>query len=366
MDKVRVGVIGCGFIAMNTYLPAMVKFDTIRLVATCDAVYERAEEARLRFGADRSYSNRDDLLADSEIDAVVILTQGIDHPGSVNAALDAGKHVYVEKPIASTLDEARALVEKSRLKGLKLACAPSTILGPIHQKVKEIIEAGYIGKVCFARAHGSNPGPAWFPIYSTDPSWFYKRGAGPLRDLAIYQLQALTYFLGPVKRVSAMSVMAIPRRTIRAGIAKGKTVELEENDCTLVLLDFGDNTLAAVDCTWCVRAFKGPMLEIYGGRGTVNINPHITLTKVNAWTSPIPVEVFIEDDALNVRGWVEPLIVAPESFTLAAGVDHLARCIMQDKMPLISPEHATHLLEIMIRAEESAATGKSMQMITSF
>jgi predicted dehydrogenase len=159
------------------------------------------------------------------------------------------------------------------------------------------LEAGVIGRVCFARARASNPGPDRIPDFLTDPTWFHKAGAGPLYDLAVYPLHVLTGLLGPVKRVTAFSGIAIPHRFVAQGPAHGQTIEVEADDNTHLLLDFGNATFAYVDATYCVLSSKGPRVEFYGERGVMNLA---------STASDPPVEIFRAEASSGLRGWVTP------------------------------------------------------------
>ena len=161
MAKVKIGVVGCGDIAFRSYLSGIATLEEkVELVAVCDIVEERAQRVKEKFSALEVYTDFQEMLTRSDIEGVVNLTPMPMHGPLCIAALEAGKHVYVEKPMAICLADANREVELAEEKGLKLCCAPSTFLLPIYQKVKELIDGGAIGKGCFARAHGSHGGHA--------------------------------------------------------------------------------------------------------------------------------------------------------------------------------------------------------------
>ena len=171
--------------------------------------------AQEKFGAREGYTDYDRMLADADIDAVVDLAP-IDAHGTCNLkAIQAGKHLYTEKPMATTMADADAIVEAARTAGVKLACAPPIILSPLHRKIQSLIQEGAIGKVAFARAHASHFGAAEFTGYSSDPTWFYRPGGGPIFDMGVYAIHKLTALMGPAKRVFAFSGIAVPERIVR-------------------------------------------------------------------------------------------------------------------------------------------------------
>ena len=359
MDKVRFGLVGAGDVASHTYLPGIASFPNVELVAVCDVIEERAQWAKETFGAEETYTDCKEMLEKADIEAVVDLTPISEH-GKVNLeTLEAGKHLYTEKPMATTMEDADAMLETARRMGVKLACAPPVLLTPLNIALKRLIGEGVIGKVAFVRAHSSHFGASEFLGYLSDPTWFFKPGGGPIFDMGVYAVHTLTGLLGPAKRITALSGIAIPERLVRSGPAKGQIIQVEEDDNTLMLLDFGESTFAVIDATFCVHATKGPSTEFYGSLGVLNINSR---------AFDAPVELYIVDREHDVKGWCTPdLGIRPDTrWTLGHGVAHLAECILEDKGPAISGEHARHALEIMIKAKESARQGRALELETTF
>jgi len=268
--KVKTGVVGVGDVARKTYLPGIVAAPNVGLVAVCDDFPGRAKTVKEIYGAQEHYTDYEEMLERADIEAVVILTPMPLHAPFAIAALQAGKHAYTEKPLATTMEDANKMVQEARGRSLKLACAPPLMLTPLNQKLKELIGQGVIGKVCFVQAHGSHRGPERFGDRYTDPTWFYKPGAGPVFDLAVYQLHTLTGVLGPAKRVTAFSGVAIPERVIYSGPTRGQKIQVEVDDNTHMLLDFGDATFAYLDGTFCMWASKGPRMEFFGNDGVAD------------------------------------------------------------------------------------------------
>jgi predicted dehydrogenase len=238
------------------------------------------------------------------------------------------------------------------------------MLSAANQRVKDLIGRGAVGRVNFVRARHSHGGPASFPHWTGDPTWFYKPGAGPLLDMGVYAFHTLTGILGPAKRVTAFAGIAMPQRTVRGGPVKGKVIDVEVEDNNLVLLDFGNATFAVVDGTYCVQAAKGPRMEFYGSEGTLNVNDR---------GAEAPLELYREDEKLGVSGWLPvqagqggPGGRGGGGWSLASGVEHLADCIREGKRPVISAEHARHCLEIMLKALDAAHTGAAQELRTSF
>ena len=355
MAKVKIGVVGCGVVALNTYLPGIAALgEKVELVAVCDIVEERAQRVKEKFSALEVYTDFQEMLTRSDIEGVVILTPIPVHGSLGIAALEAGKHVYVEKPRASCLADANREVELAEEKGLKLCCAPSLSLNSMNRKVKELIDGGAIGKVCFARAHGSHGGPARWVGYRFDPTWFYQKSIGPVLDMAVYSIDTLTRVLGPVKRVTAFSGLAVPELTILADGARGKKLRPKVDDTTLMLLDFGGTPIASVDGTYNVLASQGPWMEFFGDKGTLN---------VPRWNDKEK-EIQLFQAESETQGWqtVKVETTDLDRLGLAIGIDHWLDCIIQDRELFLSGKHARHVLEVMLATFESAETGRAVEL----
>jgi predicted dehydrogenase len=287
-------------------------------------------------------------------------------------ALEAGKHVYTEKPLATTLEDADKIIATADRVGRKVGSAPVLMVHPETQYLRQLITSGAIGKVCFVRARGSNPGPAWCEDFLTDPTWFYKPGGGgPLFDLAVYPLTVITGLLGPAQRVVAMSGISVPDRTVRSGVMKGQQIQVEVDDNTQLILDFGDATFATIDATFCVLSARGPRTEIYGSGGVVNLYSQPNEPQM---------EIYRDEPGADLRGWLVPQPPyrgslkpgdprpdqARRPWSFADGVLHLAQCIEDGSVPIISAQHARHVLEITLKALDSARAGQVIALTTQF
>jgi predicted dehydrogenase len=360
-NKIRVGLVGCGVIAERLYVPGIVKIPTAEFVAVCDVVEGRARILADQYNIPQVYSDFQEMLDQSGIDLVVNLTQ-IPYHFEVNLmALRAGKHVFTEKPLTSTVEDATTLLEEANKRGLRLVSAPVMMLSPTNQKIAQLIRDGAIGKVCYAISHNSHSGAASLlgASWTTDPTWFYKPGAGPILDMGVYGLHTLTGLLGPAKRVFAQAGISWPQRTVRTGPFKGKVIDVETEDNILITLDFGDNVFAFIDSTYCVRARKSPPMEIFGSDGTIVMNP---------LGSEHPISVYRDFPEHELYGWIDMKLMQDiKPFTLVAGIEHLIDCIVDPSLKIIpNAEHARHVVEIMNACYESAREGRSLELTTTF
>lgn len=367
----KLGLVGAGMIATYPYgyLPNLHRIpDKATLVAVADPVVERARSVAAEYGAGAAYASLEEMIEHRDVDVVVNLTPIPFHGSATLQALRAGKHVISEKPLATTMEDADAIVELARAKGLTVICAPPDMLYPTYQEIKRLIDDGAIGKVCFARVRSSHGGPA-SGAWPMDPTWFYQQGSGPLFDMGVYGIHDITGILGPARRVVAFSGITEPVRQVRGGPFQGKTIEVTEDDNTLLMLDFGGSTFAVVDGTFNVNAAKSPRIEIFGRAGTINVPDSMGGLDPQA----PPFEVFRLDAAPGVDGWITPrahaLTMAQRRFDeleRTAVIEHLVDCVREGRPPILSADHARHALEIMIGAKESARAGRAVDLRTTF
>src|SRR4029453_2883767 len=177
MRTVRIGVVGCGWVGQRVYLPEFHRLnDKAALVAVCDRVAERARAAQQRFGARTYYTDLERFLRESNAEIVVNLTPHKAHMPVSMAALAAGRHLYTEKPMAQSVDDATRLIEAAREHHVKLACAPVILLLPTAPRWRHLQREGAIGDVTFARVQLLAP-PIW-DEFPPEHVWYYAAGSG--------------------------------------------------------------------------------------------------------------------------------------------------------------------------------------------
>lgn len=359
---INVGVIGCGDVAFRRYLPALAELaPEASVVACCDPEQARAERAAALFREARSYTSYRELLEQPGLEAVINLTPAPLHHQIIDAALQARLHVYSEKPLANSVVEAQALIAQAREQGRLLLCAPGVLTTSRFQYLRELIDDGRIGRVTLATGHMANMGPANWREYTGDPAVFYSASVGPLVDTGVYVLHGITGLLGPVRRVQALGGIAIPQRTVAAGQFAGRTIDVAANDHMLLQLDFGSNTFAQLLSSFAVMGSRAPVMEFHGTLGSLSIND---------WYNPEgALELFVRDDPAFWPGnWTEIVPPTKSRFThlIDTGVGHFIACLRGEVEPLLTAEHACHVLEIMLKAGEAARTGQTLELETTF
>src|SRR5205823_635344 len=216
------------------------------------------------------YGSLEQMLNRADFDLLVNNTPIPQHYEVTLAALRAGRHVYTQKPMTTTVAEATHLIEEARDRHLVLAVAPEHPVRPIVQRLAALIADGAIGKVTFARVVSSHDGPEKHDV-PRDSTWFYQPGSNPILDLGVHGLSQITAILGPVKRLTGFSGRSAPVRYTTAGPFTGKRIDVAIDDNSLLLLDFGDARFGFLDATYCVEATLSPSLEIHGTEGTLAV-----------------------------------------------------------------------------------------------
>src|SRR5438105_4757923 len=234
--RIKVGVIGCGSVS-GVYLPNLAKCPYVDLVSTCDIIPERAEGRAKQFHIPHHYPHIDKMLAGAAFDLLVNLTDMQEHEHLNRQALEAGKHIWSEKPIANSLAAGQALLEQAKRTGVRIWGAPTVVNSPQFACMARILNGGTLGRVAAAHADYGHTGPDW-------SSFFYEKGGGSMPDLGVYNLTTLTGLLGPARSVVALTSVITPTRTIRG---KGP-IQVTEEDNAMVLLDHGKGILSHVQC----------------------------------------------------------------------------------------------------------------------
>jgi predicted dehydrogenase len=341
---VRIGIVGCGSVMRGPYMSQIERLRArglAEVVAACDVKEEKRAFVRERFGISRFSTDYQETVQSDDVDLVLVLTSMREHGPIARAALEAGKHVLVEKPMAVTLEEGAQLLELAKRSPGILLPAPHVLLSPTYQAIGRRIQQGDIGKLFSARACYGHPGPSWGP-------WFYRAGGGSLFDLGVYNVTSLTGWFGPARRVTALTGVAIPERLV-----DGERVRVEAEDNAHVLIDFGDSAFAVVTTGFTLQRYRCPAIEVYGSKGTIQMlgddwDPdgyELWQNEVGAW------QIFPETDP---------------SWPWTDGLRHFVECIREGRRPIITPEHGFHVLEIMLRAQEAGKDGRTRPIESTF
>jgi predicted dehydrogenase len=309
------------------------------------AVYDTDPEKRRLAAArlDLTPDLPDDVAVCShpDVDAVLVLTSMTEHGRLARAALEAGKHVLVEKPVATSLEEADEVLALAAGAPGHLVCAPHILLSPTYRAMHARVRAGEIGGLLTARGRYGWSGPDW-------SRWFYEPGGGALFDLGVYNVTSLCGFFGPARRVTAMTGVAIPERLV-----EGEPVRVQAEDNAHVLIDFGDARFAVVSTGFTMQRYRSPCLELYGTHGVLQMLG-------DDW-APEGYELWG-----NTTGAWELHAESDPTWPWTDGLRHLVECVETGAAPVTRPEHAYHALEIMLAAQAAGGDGRAREIASDF
>jgi predicted dehydrogenase len=349
-NVMRVGVIGCGTVS-EPYLRNMTASPALEVVACSDLAMERAEARAAQFGVP-GVCTQAELLADPEIELVVNLTVPRAHFEVTLAALQAGKHVWTEKPLAMDRTEAATLLRVASERGLQVGCAPDTVLGAGLQTSRKLIDDGVIGRPLAGAAFFMSPGPeSWHP----DPVFLYQPGAGPLFDVGVYYVSALVNLLGPVASVTALGRVLYPERVIGSGPKAGESFLVGTDTYVASIMRFENEALVNLVATFGVWGAGLPRVQVYGADGVLDVPDPNTFggpVRVNRHTDEggwrdVPLAYDHTDECRNCRG---------------LGVAELAEAVREGRPPRASGAIAYHVLDVMQSMVESASLGRHVEV----
>jgi predicted dehydrogenase len=368
-ERIKIGIVGLGSLSQRGTLPHTYEQDArqkIVPVAVCDPVPGRAEGIAEKWRWEHAFASDEEMLAKADLDAVVINSPIPFHYAQIKRALEAGKHVYSQKAMTTTFAEADEVVELARKKGLTLVASPGEMLRPPWPQIKAVVDAGTIGQVYWTIGGLQFPGHEYERfrkeddvLANVDPTWYYKKGGGPIYDATVYTLHQMTGILGPVKRVSALSSIGLKERTF-----KEKKIDVEMDDNTQLLMDFGDGRHGVAYGCYC-HGSNLPRLAIHGSEGVVEAaHPRngggviVTGRNVEGGEKTLdnlpemPYRVGPHKDIGEAHGY--------------ADIMHFVDCIQTGRKPIPSGEHARHVIELMEKGYQAAREGRALEITSTF
>ncbi|WP_050032996.1 Gfo/Idh/MocA family protein [Halorubrum halophilum] len=346
MEPLSVGVLGCGTIS-DAYFSSDDQFDCFEITACADLDSERsaakADEYRIT-----SYDT--ESLLESDVEAVVNLTPPSVHAQTCEQLLDAGKHVYVEKPLAATVKDAKEIVSMADESDLLVGSAPDTFLGAGLQTCRSIIDSGRIGEPIGATAIWTSSGhESWHP----NPDFYYAEGGGPLFDMGPYYVTALVSLLGSASRVTGSVKQTFSKRTITSEPRNGEEFDVEVPTHETGIIEFENGTIANLLMSFDVNggsSLPEPTFEIYGTEGTLQ------LPDPNHFEGPVRVRDSNSDDFEAVE------LTHEYTAGRGAGVADLAYAINGDWEQRTSANLAYHVLTVLSGIRAASDEGKHVQI----
>jgi len=347
---IKVAIIGCGSVS-NRYIVHLQSSPLVKIVSLCDIKQDRAEAQNKKYNIGAStYNNINALLKGNAFDLMLTLTDMQMHGALNKIALQAGKHVWSEKPLANTYAEGKALVDYAKLKGVRIWGAPAVVTSPQFEFMSKTIQEGKLGKLASAHGQYGHTGPTW-------SSFFYEPLGGSMPDLGVYNMATLTGLLGPAKSVMAMTSIVNKERAIdEKGIVK-----VNEEDNAHILLEHDKGVISHIMCGFNYfdpfgHEAKNQTLhsiQIFGDKGNMRLIGYDWEPKSvvldNSWTEA-PQVVQTDDGGYQ---WQE-------------GATHIAGALSKNIEPRINVLHSLHVLEIIEAARRSSKEGMKVKLVSSF
>lgn len=342
-----IGIVGCGNISGIYFKNLNTLFNNVRVKSCADLDQHRAQAYAEKYPGTQVVT-LEEMLKDREIDIVLNLTTPQGHYAVARQAIEAGKSVYNEKPIALTREEGSTLLSLATHNGVRIGGAPDTFLGAGIQTCLECINRGDIGQPVAAQAfmfcHGHE---GWHP----DPEFYYQKGGGPMFDMGPYYLTALIALLGPVERVTGSTRISFPTRTIGSEKKRGQVIPVEVPTHVTGILDFASGVVGNITTSFDVWFSQVPFIEVFGSEGSLSV------PDPNNFGGPVRIR------KAGAKEWTDVPITRPYAVnSRGLGVADMAAGLQENRPHRANGEMAHHVLDIMHAVHESSAQGHHVKI----
>lgn len=339
MKNYNVGLIGCGNISNNYLEGARNVFgDYYKITAVADIVPEKARATAERFQIEK-YGTPDVVYDDPTIDIVLDLTVPMAHEEVNLKAIEAGKHVYSEKPLADTLEGVKRIQAAAAKKGVRVACGPDSFMSAPNQSAKKALEDDWIGKpIGFTAMCACRGNEFWHPA----PDFFYKKGAGPMLDMGFYYFNVFVTMFGPVKSIQGMQKTTFDERTIKVGARKFEKIQVEVPTYYTMNISFENGVIGTFINTMDIWKSQAPFIEIYGEKGTM------ILPDPNHYDGEVLIKRMNEKEFHPV-----PQFVEYANYRRGIGIVDMIRSIEAGTPHKASAEMAYHIMDVFDCLEKS-------------
>ncbi len=345
----RIGIIGCGNIA-PAYLKTLKQIPWIEVVSFADGLAGRADSFASQYGG--TAVSVDHMLADDSLHAVVNLTPATAHAAVTRTALSAGRPVFSEKPLGIDFEEGKQLVDLAGTKGVRLGCAPDTVLGVGLQTARSAIDKGMIGEPIGGSGFMLGFGPEW---WHPNPEIFYTAGAGPLFDMGPYYLTAFASLLGPAKSIVGSARAASAERIIHTTGRVGDRFSAIAPTHVSSIIEFVSGPVVTLTTSFDVKATRLRNIEIFGSEATLRV------PDPNTFGGPVEIKGILSDE------WREVPLSKPKTpQQRGIGLADMLSATTAGRPHRASAELALHVLELMSLTLLSADVGRRMDLTTSF
>lgn len=351
MKKYRAAIVGCGVIADQYIANAQrVYSDYFEITALTDLDVHKAEAYGEKYGI--ALCGLPELAYESrEIDLIINLTVPNAHEEVTVRALESGKHVYTEKPLATSREGMQHILETAKRTGLRVGCAPDSFLSAPSQTAKKALEEDWIGAPVGANAICAMRGNEyWRP----DADFFYHKGAGPMMDMAPYYLNLFVSLLGSVDAVSTMSKITWPERTIKVAPRRGEKIQVEVPTYVSTALRFKSGVIATFVNSFDIWGTQQPYMEIYGEKGTM------VIPDPNRYSGEVLVRRFSDHTWRPL-----PQFVEYADYGRGIGIVDMIQSIEADVPHRASAELAYHTTDVILAMDEAGEAHRELTITTS-
>ncbi|MDP4085933.1 MAG: Gfo/Idh/MocA family oxidoreductase [Bacillota bacterium] len=342
MEKLKIGVIGCGAIAERRHLPEYAFHQNVEIVAVCDINEDRVNEVAENYGA-KAYTNFEELLSNSELDAVSVCLPNYLHAPVSIAALNAGVHVLCEKPMATSTEEAEAMIAAAEKNGKKLMIGHNQRFVPSHQKARQLIQSGEVGKIYSFRTAFGHGGPEGWSVDGKE-SWFFdkeKAFVGAMGDLGVHKTDLLRYLLG--EEIVEVGAFVETNSKDFANV----------DDNAVCVLKTQSGIIGTLAASWAYTSKEDNSTIIYGEKAILRLEDD----PINSL-----VVQYVNGEIVNYQlGQIQSNEVGGQSNSYVIG--KFIDAILHDQDPEVPGEEGMKSLNVILAALESSKTKQIVRVL---
>jgi len=351
MKKFNVGIIGCGAISSNYVKYSKTAYsDYFTITSVGDLCIEKAQALAEKYEIEK-YGLPESVYDDPTIDIIINLTVPMAHEEVTVKALESGKHVYTEKPLACTREGMQRILDTAKKCGKRVGCAPDSFMSAPAQTAKKALEEDWIGApiginaICAMRGN-----EYWRP----DADFFYHKGAGPMMDMAPYYLNSFISLVGSIESVMTMSKITWEERTIKVEPRRGEKIQVEVPTYVSSTLRFKNGVIATFVNSFDIWKTKQPFIEVYGEKGTMII------PDPNMYKGDVLIRRFKDSE------WrVLPQFVEYSEYGRGIGIVDMIRSIETGENHRASAEMAYHATDVIFAMDEAGEARKEIKITSS-
>ncbi|MFB5660262.1 Gfo/Idh/MocA family protein [Alteribacillus sp. HJP-4] len=335
MSTLRVGIVGCGSIAQHRHLPEYAANSNVEIIGVCDVVADRAKEMAIKYDA-KAFTEYEEMLKDEKIDAISVCLPNYLHAPVSIAALNAGKHVLCEKPMATSRDEAENMISAANSSGKKLMIAHNQRFVPAHQKAKQLLADGALGKIYSFRTAFGHGGPEGWSIDGAK-SWFFKKEEafiGAMGDLGVHKTDMLRYILGE------------EFAEVGAFVETSAKQNADVDDTAVCVLKTESGIVGTLAASWSYVAGEDNSTIIYGEKGIARLLDDPVDSLIVQYQTGETVKYELGGIQSNDEG----------GQTTTEVIDRFVKAILNDEESPVSGKEGMNSLQVILAALESQET----------